>query len=98
MFDSVSRDMIGREVTMYGLVVNCKAGPCLKVKNDIIYIQELEDMAFKIMGRRVSVTGVLLEEKIIPDPEIRENGTISTGAYGNQLVLKNIKEVRIHND
>lgn len=95
MFDSVSKEMLGKKVTLLGLVVNCKAGPCLKIKADIVYLPELEYRASEIVGKNVSVTGTLLEKKIIPDPEIDESGAISTGAYGSQLVLENISEVRI---
>lgn len=95
VFDSVSKEIMGKKVTLHGLVVNCKAGPCLKVKNDIVYIPELEYRDSEIMGKNISVTGTLLEKKIIPDPEIDESGAISTGAYGNQLVLQNITKVRI---
>jgi len=35
------------------------------------------------------VSGLLKNEKFIPDPIIDENGAISTGAYGDQLVLEN---------
>ncbi len=94
VFDSVSKGMMGRKVTLRGLVVNCKAGPCLKLKNDIVYIPELENNE-KIVGKTISVTGTLIEKKIIPDPQIDESGAISTGAYGNQLVLENISQVKI---
>lgn len=94
VFDSVSKDMIGRKVTLRGLVVNCKAGPCLKLKSDIVYIPELENNE-EIVGKTIFVTGTLMEKKIIPDPQIDESGAISTGAYGNQLVLENISEVKI---
>ncbi|MBS7279762.1 MAG: hypothetical protein KIH09_07980 [Candidatus Freyarchaeota archaeon] len=94
VFDSISRDMMGKRVTLHGLVVNCKAGPCLKLKNDIVYIPELENNE-EIMGKTISATGTLLEKKIIPDPQIDESGAISTGAYGSQLVLENISEVKI---
>ncbi|MBS7268688.1 MAG: hypothetical protein KIH10_07645 [Candidatus Freyarchaeota archaeon] len=94
VFDSISKDMMGRRVTLHGLVVNCKAGPCLKLKNDIVYIPELENNE-EIMGKTISATGTLLEKKIIPDPQIDESGAISTGAYGSQLVLENISEVKI---
>gem|GEM_PF-3049932 len=95
-FDSVSKGMVGSRVTLLGLVVNCKSGPCLKLKNDIVYIPELEKYdSEKIMGKTVFVTGILLEKKIIPDPQTDERGAISTGAYGNQLVLENISKVKI---
>lgn len=95
VFDYVSGEMIGKEITLLGLVVNCKAGPCLKVKNDIVYVPELEREDSEFMGKSVSVTGTLLEKKIIPDPKVDESGAISTGAYGNQLVLENISEIRV---
>jgi hypothetical protein len=86
---------MGKEITLLGLVVNCKAGPCLKVKNDIIYIPELEYRESELMGKKIYVTGTLREKKLIPDPETDESGAISTGAYGNQLVLENISKVKI---
>ena len=86
--------MIGKENYFVGLVVNCKADPCLKVKNDIVYVPELEREDPEFMGESVSVTGTLPEKKIIPDPKVDESGAISTGAYGNQLVLENISEIR----
>lgn len=97
-FESVSKETMGKKVTLQGLVVNCKAGPCLKVKNDIVYIPELEDRIQEIMGKNILVSGILLEKKIIPDPEIDETGAISTGAYGNQLVLQNISQLKILQD
>ncbi len=66
--------MIGKENYFVGLVVNCKADPCLKVKNDIVYVPELEREDPEFMGESVSVTGTLPEKKIIPDPKVDESG------------------------
>ncbi|MEM1659019.1 MAG: hypothetical protein QXK94_08310 [Candidatus Jordarchaeales archaeon] len=46
-------------------------------------------------GKTIYVTGLLLVKKIIPDPQINNSGAVSTGAYGDQLVLENISEIKI---
>ncbi len=92
--DSISKDMIGKEITLIGLAVGCKAGPCLKFKNDIVYIRELDYWDSEFIGKQIIITGTLLKKKIIPDPKIDESGAISTGAHGEQLVLENISEIR----
>ncbi|MBS7247344.1 MAG: hypothetical protein QXN15_10925 [Candidatus Jordarchaeales archaeon] len=92
--DSISEGMFGRRVTLSGLVVNCKSGPCLKLKNGIVYIPELENHE-ELVGKTIYVTGLLLVKKIIPDPQINNSGAVSTGAYGDQLVLENISEIKI---
>ncbi len=89
-YDSISEDMIGKEITLIGLAVDAKAGACVLLKDDVaIYVQEWEHWEPEILGKKVSVTGTLVEKKFIPDPIIDENGAISQGAEGSQLVLEN---------
>lgn len=92
-FDTISEDLIGKETTLVGQAVDCKAAACLKLKNGIVvYIPNLDFWdESRFLGKEVYVTGVLQRKKIIPDPFIDENGAISTGAEGDQLILENAK-------
>ena len=94
IFYSVSEEIIGKEVTLFGLAADAKAGACLQVKDDVVYIQELASWQPEFIGKNVYVTGTLLEKKVIPDPIIDKDGAISTGAVGDQYILEDIKEIR----
>ena len=92
-FNTISENLIGKEITLVGQAVNCKAAACLKLKDAIVvYIPNLDFWdESEYLGKEVYVTGILKWKKIIPDPIIDENGAISTGAEGDQLILKNAK-------
>ncbi|NHI94864.1 MAG: hypothetical protein EAX96_20415 [Candidatus Lokiarchaeota archaeon] len=93
VLESVSNELIGKEITLKGEVANCKAGPCLSLKDgSIIYVQELND---ELIGKKIKLKATFLRKKIIPDPMIDENGAISTGAHGDQFILENIKDLVI---
>jgi hypothetical protein len=95
VYDSISKDLLGKEITILGLAADAKAGACLKLKNDtIVYIQGVYSWNSEFRGKKVYATGTLLKKKIIPDPEIDESGAISQGAYGEQLILENASEIR----
>lgn len=90
--ESISDDIINKEITLSGKVLNCKAGPCIELKDkNIIYVQELSD---EFIGGNILITGTLKIKKIIPDPKIDQEGAISAGAYGNQYVLEKIKDIK----
>ena len=91
-FDTISENLIGKEITLVGQAVDCKAAACLKLKNDIVvYIPNLDFWNSEFLGKDVYVTGLLRWKKIIPDPTIDEKGAISTGTEGEQLILENAK-------
>jgi hypothetical protein len=91
-FDTILDDLVGKEITLVGEAVDCKAAACLKLKNNIVvYIPNLDFWDSEFFGKTVYVTGILQWKKIIPDPIIEENGAISTGAEGDQLILENAK-------
>ena len=88
ILEAVSRDLLGKEITVRGTVVNRKAGPCLQLGDGtILYVVELDD---ELDGKEIVVTGTYNIKKLIPDP-ITKDGEIATGAYGSQEVLENIK-------
>ncbi|MFX0070196.1 MAG: hypothetical protein ACFFAO_03810 [Candidatus Hermodarchaeota archaeon] len=83
---------IGQKVNLKGTAKDAKGGAVLLTpEGNVIYIKGLESWPSNILDKSISVSGLLKEEKFIPDPRIDEDGAISTGAYGNQLVLENVK-------
>ena len=92
VYETYQENLIGKEITLLGLAVDCKAAACLKLKNDlVVYIPNIDFWNSEFLGKEVYITGVLQWKKIIPDPIIDENGAISTGAEGEQLILENAK-------
>lgn len=81
--------LIGQKVTLLGTAKDAKAGSVLiTAYGNVIYIKELESWSSELLDKQVSVSGLLNKEKFIPDPETDENGAISSGAFGEQFVLK----------
>ena len=81
---------IGQKVTLGGTAKDAKGGAVLlTVEGNVIYIKGLEFWPSEFLDKQISVKGLLKEEKFIPDPVIDEDGAISTGAYGDQLILEN---------
>ena len=86
------KQFLGKKVTLLGTSRDAKAGAVLITGDrNPIYINGLASWSADLLGKQVSVKGVLKKEKFIPDPIIDENGAISTGATGDQFVLKNVK-------
>ncbi|MHA1256950.1 MAG: hypothetical protein ACTSPS_15260 [Promethearchaeota archaeon] len=81
--------LIGQKITILGIAKDAKGGAVILTPEKVpIYIKGLDSWSPELYDKQLEVTGVLKEEKFIPDPEIAEDGSISTGAYGDQLVLK----------
>ena len=79
---------IGQKITIIGIAKDAKGGAVILTSEKVpIYIKGLDSWSSELFDKRLEVTGVLKEEKFIPDPVIDEDGSISTGAYGDQLVL-----------
>ncbi len=82
-----SKQFLGKKVTLLGTARDAKAGAVLITGDGAqIYINGLTEWSPDLLGKQISVKGVLKKEKIIPDPIIDRNGAISTGV---QFVLKN---------
>ena len=81
--------LIGQKVTLLGTAKDAKGGAVLITEDDnVIYIKEFESWSSELLDTQVSVSGLLNKEKFIPDPLVDENGAISCGAFGDQLVIK----------
>ena len=84
--------LIGQKVNLNGTAKDAKGGAVLITPEGyVIYIRGLESWPSELLDKHMSVSGLLKKEKLIPDPIIDENGAISTGALGDQLVLENIE-------
>jgi len=82
--------LIGQKVNLNGTAKDAKGGAVLITPEGyVIYIKGLDFWPSELFDKSISVSGLLKNEKFIPDPIIDENGAISTGATGDQLVLEN---------
>lgn len=83
-------DLIDKKVHLEGIAQNAKGGGVLLLPNqEVIYIRHLVWWVESMIGKKLSVSGILRHEKYIPDPEIAHDGGISQGAIGKQFVLDN---------
>ncbi len=81
--------LMGQKVTLLGTAKDAKGGAVLITTDGyVIYIKGLEYWSPELIDKKVSVSGLLKQEKLIPDPVIDKNGGISCGAIGEQLVLE----------
>jgi hypothetical protein len=80
----------GKTVTLEGTAENAKAGAIVMAKDGSpVYIDGLEDgWPADVSRKRVRVTGVLREEKRIPDPGFDPH---TAGAFGTQTILYDAK-------
>ncbi|MFX1445378.1 MAG: hypothetical protein ACFFHV_18330 [Promethearchaeota archaeon] len=80
--------LLGQKVDLHGTAKDAKSGAVITTPEGyVIYIKGLETWPSEFLNKRILVSGILKEEKLIPDPIIDENGSISTGAIGDQFVL-----------
>ncbi|MHA2299205.1 MAG: hypothetical protein ACXAEU_15300 [Candidatus Hodarchaeales archaeon] len=81
--------LIGQKVTLHGTARDAKAGAVIITSDrDVIYIKGLASWSSELTDKLISVSGILKKEKLIPNPTIDDNGAISSGASGDQLVLE----------
>lgn len=78
-----------RTTTITGVAKNAKAGAVVVLGDgNPVYVQGLDEWPDSTLDRNVEVRGVLVDEKMIPDPKVDKNGAISQGAMGDQTVIK----------
>ena len=88
MNDIELESLVGQDVTLNGIARDAKGGAVLVIEETApVYIEGLASWTLELLGMKISVSGLLKKEKIIPDPVIGENGGISQGAVGTQFVL-----------
>ncbi len=80
---------IGQKITLIGTAKDAKGGAVIiTTDTHVIYIKGLDFWSSELLDKHVSVSGLLKQEKFIPDPVLSKNGGISCGAIGEQLVLE----------
>lgn len=78
----------GQVVTLEGTAFDAKGGAVVKLEDgSVFYVEGVESWPDEALRKKVSVTGKLVEKKIIPDP-VNEGGLYSAGAEGPQDVLE----------
>ncbi len=81
-------DLINLNTHFTGRADNAKGGAVVVLRNqEVIYIRNLSFWDEEVVGKQVSIKGIVRLEKYIPDPEVAEDGAISQGAIGSQYVL-----------
>lgn len=81
-------DLIDQNAHFAGRAENAKGGAVVVLRNqEVIYIRNLHFWDEEVVGKQVSIKGIVRLEKYIPDPEVAEDGAISQGAIGSQYVL-----------
>ncbi|MGC9781144.1 MAG: hypothetical protein HZR80_18010 [Candidatus Heimdallarchaeota archaeon] len=94
--DSITKDLLGQDVIIEGMAYDAKGGACIKLKDgDIVYIKNKLNWETEYLEKRIVISSTLNLKKMIPDPEVSENGAISTGAIGKQYVLEKIAKIKI---
>ena len=84
--------LIGQRVSLIGIARDAKGGAVLVTESgSVLYVKGLSSWSSELINKQVSISGLIKTEKIIPDPKISEDGGISAGAIGEQLVLENAK-------
>lgn len=85
----LTADNYGQVVTLDGTAFDAKGGAVVKLEDgSVVYLEGVESWPDEALRQKVSVTGKLVEKKLIPDPVV-EDGLYSAGAEGPQDVLEN---------
>ncbi len=80
--------MVDQNAHFTGRAENAKGGAVVVLRNhEVIYVRNQPSWDEEVVGKQVSIKGIVRLEKYIPDPEVAEDGAISQGAIGSQYVL-----------
>lgn len=81
--------MARANAVLTGTAMDAKSGAVLVTADEtIVYIERLDYWPPDFIGKKVSVSGILKQKKIIPDPKVDSNGAVSQGGTGEQKVLE----------
>ena len=91
IYSSINEKMLNEQITIRGIALDAKSSAVIRLANgEIIYLKEKAFWEDELLNSEVIIKGILTEQKMIPDPQVTQNGAVSTGAYGTQLVLEKI--------
>lgn len=87
--------LIGQKITLIGTAKDAKGGAVIITTDKyVIYIKGLDFWSSELLDKHVSVSGLLKQEKFIPDPVLNKNGGINCGAIGEQLVFEEAEYIK----
>lgn len=82
---------IGKTITVQGEAVNSKAGAAvLTGDKDLIFIDDMPSWG-RDAGKRLEVSGILRQRKLVPDAQWDPTGAVSQGAEGLQYVFDHVR-------
>ena len=88
MNEETLHELIDQNASLIGIAQNAKGGAVVILQNqEVIYVRNQSSWEDEVVGKQVSIKGIVRLEKYIPDPEVSEDGAISQGAIGSQYVL-----------
>jgi hypothetical protein len=74
---------------VHGQARDAKAGAVVVDETlGAVYVEGLASWPASLLGQEVVASGRLVRKKLIPDPAVAADGSISQGAEGTQLVLE----------
>jgi hypothetical protein len=78
--------LVNQTVTLQGTAENAHSGGVVLCDDKPVYV---DGVAWwdQTTGQRIEVTGLLVEAELAPDPQ-EENGLVSHGVTGTNLVLR----------
>lgn len=81
--------IVAKKVTVTGIARNAMLGAVVvRDGGRPIYIDGLAEWDDNELGKRVEVSGVLVQRKLAPDPVVSQDGGISHGMAGNADVIE----------
>ena len=81
-------DQLDQRVTLQGAAMDAHAGAALLLEDGgAVYVDGLKGWPKEVRGQRVEVTGTLRARALAPDPVVDDQGRVSHGMAGRQLVL-----------
>lgn len=81
--------LIGQRVTLHGTAFDAHSGAVLMLDDGMtVYVAELPAWDEELVGRAMTLTGLLGREQLGPEPTVAESGAHSHGRTGRPFVLR----------
>ena len=88
MIDRNPSQYVGQKVTLQGVAYDAHSGAIVMLADRTpVYIHNLEWWEDEWDRKTINVTGTLQHKKLAPDPTVNEEGEVSHGMVGTDLVL-----------
>ena len=92
MLDTDPSDKVDQTVTLVGTARNGAAGAAVLLSDGTpVYVKGLVSWDRQWDRKRIKITGMLREKKLMPDPSVNAKGERNPGMYGEDLILEDAK-------